>query len=75
MLQILCKADLGKGCSKVMAVMGRKGIFIFFFLAFKIHFYFVIEVYLFYNIMLVSDLQYSNSDLFLFLSVSCFVVV
>ena len=34
MLQILCKADLGKGYSKVMAIMGRKGIFIFFFLKF-----------------------------------------
>ena len=67
MLQILCKADLGKGYSKVMAIMGRKGIFIFFFLAFKIHFYFFIEVYLFYNIMLVSDIQYSNSDLSVFI--------
>ena len=39
MLQILCKADLGKGFFKVMAVMGRKIIFIFYFLAFKSHFF------------------------------------
>ena len=57
--------SLGKGYSKVMALTRRKGILIFYFLTYKIYVFFI-EIYLFYNIMLVADIQHNNPDLSIF---------